>query len=125
MDDYAQDLSHLYQRAYPQTNQESKEAEEMRQKVLAYQFVSGLLPELKVKVAGSEGTFEQLWIKAQFEEAKLKELTPWSVPVNTGGEGVNNVGLENFQYNNTSRKCYICGHVGHIQRMCYNNIVVS
>ena len=48
----------------------------MGQKVLAYQFVSRLLPELKVNVAGAEGTFDQLQIKARFEEAKLKELTP-------------------------------------------------
>ena len=76
VDDYAQDLSRLYQRAYPQTNQGSKEAEEMGQKVLVYQFVSGLLPELKVKVAGAEGTFDQLWIRARFEEAKLKDFDP-------------------------------------------------
>lgn len=57
VDDCARDLNQLYQQAYPQADQE---AEEMGQKVLAYQFVSGLLPELKVKVAGTEGTIDQL-----------------------------------------------------------------
>lgn len=38
--------------------------------------------------------------------------------MNTGGEVVNSVGSENFHCKNTSRKCYICGHVEHIQRNC-------
>ena len=38
--------------------------------------------------------------------------------MNTGGGSVNNVGSESFRRNNTSRKCYICGQVGHIQRNC-------
>ena len=108
VDDYAQDLSRLYQRAYPQTDQGSKEAEEMGQRVLAYQFVSGLLPELKAKVAGTEGTFDQLWIKARFEEAKLKELTPQSTVNSDRGSG-KDIEQGNFCRNNTSRKCYICG----------------
>lgn len=37
--------------------------------VLTSQFVAGLLPELKSKVAGSEGGFELLLVKAHFEEA--------------------------------------------------------
>jgi len=44
VDDYAQDLNRLYQKAYPQTNQGSQEAETMGKAVLAYQFVSGLSP---------------------------------------------------------------------------------
>ena len=35
VDDYAQELSQLCQQAYPQTDQGSREAEEMGQKVLA------------------------------------------------------------------------------------------
>lgn len=66
MDDYAQDLNGLYQKTYPQANQGSQEAETMRRAVLAYQFVSGLLPEIQVKVAGIEGTFDKLWIKGTF-----------------------------------------------------------
>ncbi len=48
----------------------------MRKTVLANQFVVGLIPELKRKVAGTEGNFEQLLTKARFEEAKLREITP-------------------------------------------------
>ena len=76
VDDYAQDLNRSYQKAYPQANQGSQEAETMVRTVLAYQFVSGILPEIKVKVAGIEDTFDQLWIKAHFEETKLKDLSP-------------------------------------------------
>ena len=89
----------------------------MSQRVLAYQSVSGLLPELKAKVAGAEGTFDQLWIKARFEEAKLKELTPRSSVNSDRGSG-KDVGPGNFRSNNTSQMCYICGQVGHIQRDC-------
>ena len=56
VDDYAQDLSRLYQKAYTQANQNSQEAETMGKAVLAYQFV---LPEIQVKVAGIEETFDQ------------------------------------------------------------------
>jgi len=60
VDNYAQDLSRLYQKAYPQANQGSQETETMGKAVLAYQIVSGLSPEIQVKVGGVEGTFDQL-----------------------------------------------------------------
>ena len=60
VDDYEQDLARLYQKAYPQANQGSQEAEIMGKVVLAYQFVSGLPPKIQVKVAGIEGSFDQL-----------------------------------------------------------------
>lgn len=46
----------------------------MGHSVLSSQFVAGLLPSLKTKVAGVEGDFDQLLVKARFEEAKLKEF---------------------------------------------------
>ena len=46
----------------------------MARSVLSSQFVAGLLPEIKRKVAGVEGNAEQLLTRARFEEAKLKEL---------------------------------------------------
>ena len=36
----------------------------MGESVLVYQFVSGLLPDLKVKVAGTDGGFEHQLLKA-------------------------------------------------------------
>ena len=46
----------------------------MGRSVLSSQFVAGLNPTLKSKVAGAEGDFGQLLVKARFEEAKLKEF---------------------------------------------------
>ena len=46
----------------------------MGRSVLTHQFVAGLQSELKLKVAGSEGTFEELLAKARLEEAKLRDL---------------------------------------------------
>ena len=71
---YTQDLQNLFQKAYPKARQCSKEAEEMGKSILAHQFTAGLLPDLKVKVAGAEGTFEELLSKARLEEAKLRDL---------------------------------------------------
>ena len=90
----------------------------MGQKVLAYQFVSGLLLELKVKVAGAEGTFDQLWIRAQFEEAKLKRVNPTISSCEHWWRECQQCWIRQFRCNNTSQKCYICGQVGHIQRNC-------
>ena len=76
VDQYAQDLKKLFLRAYPPRQHEAPGAEIMAQSVIAYQFVDGLLPEIKVKLAGCEGTFEQLLSKARFQEARLRELVP-------------------------------------------------
>ena len=46
----------------------------MDQTVLANQLISGLRPELKAKVVGTEGNLEQLLVKSRFDEAKRKEL---------------------------------------------------
>ena len=50
--------------------------ETMGRTVLTSQFVARLLPELKSNVAGSEGDFERLLVKARFEEDKLRDLSP-------------------------------------------------
>ena len=47
----------------------------MGESVLAYQFVSGYLPDLKVKVAVTDGGFEHQLLKAQFKEVKIRELS--------------------------------------------------
>jgi len=41
---------------------------------LTYQFVAGLKPGIRLKVAGNEGSFDQLLLKARLEEAKLRDL---------------------------------------------------
>ena len=76
MDQYAQGLRRLFQRAYPQTQQGSKEAEEMGGSVLAFQFIAGLKQELKKGVASSDqqSSLEQLLVKGRIEEAKLRDL---------------------------------------------------
>ena len=71
-----QDVNRLYQRAYPHSERGSADAEKMGQTVLAYQFVAGLKPKIRLKVAGHEGSFEQLLMKAWLEEAKLRDLQP-------------------------------------------------
>ena len=75
VDEYAQALKKLYKKAYSTVLRGGAEAEKMGQTVLANQFVAGLRSDLKTKVVGTEGNFEQLLVKARFEEAKKKELT--------------------------------------------------
>ena len=74
VDEYAQDVWHLFFQAYPQAQQGTEETKTMGRSVLAYQFVVGLKSNLKSKLAGVEGTFNQLLVKARFEEAKLRDL---------------------------------------------------
>ena len=73
VEEYANDLNRLYQHAYPYLKRGSADAEKMGQTVLAYQFVAGLKLEIRLKVAGHEGSFEQLLMKARLEEAKLRD----------------------------------------------------
>ena len=65
---YAQELRTLFYRAYPQAQQGAKETTEMAHTVLANQFAAELKQEIKVKVAGVEGSFEKL-----LSIAKLKK----------------------------------------------------
>ena len=72
VDDYAQDLQKLFRKAYPTTSRGSHETEQMGQTVLSSQFVAGLLPDIKSKVAGVEGELEKLPTKARFEKQNLE-----------------------------------------------------
>ena len=69
MDQYSQELRKLFYKAYPKASQATALVEEFRKSVLAYQFMAGLIPALRLKVAGIEGNFNQLLVKACFEEA--------------------------------------------------------
>ena len=75
VDCYAQELKALFFKTYPPTQEGTAAVESMGRSVLSSQFVAGLNPALKPKVAGVEGDFEQLLVKARFEEAKLKEFS--------------------------------------------------
>ena len=74
VDDYAQDLRKLFNRAYSNA-QSGGEAEAMGKSVLSNQFVAGLVDKLKAKMVGRTGTFEELLAQARFEEARLKNTT--------------------------------------------------
>ena len=74
VDSYAEGLRGLFHKAYPSALQGSVEAESMGRAVLASQFVSGLRPEIKAKIAGTEGSMDALLTKARFEEAKIRDL---------------------------------------------------
>ena len=74
VDAYAQELRRLFYLAYPRAQQSLQEVEDMMNLVLVYQFVVGLQQELKVKLAGVDGIFDELWTKARFKEAKIQDL---------------------------------------------------
>lgn len=75
VDQYAQELRRLFYQAYPRVNQGSEEAEDFGHSVLTHQFVAGLSPTLRSKVAGSEGILV-IVNESHFEEAKLQDLPP-------------------------------------------------
>ena len=80
VDTYAQELQRLFQRAYPSAVRGNTDAQEMGQAVLSSQFVGGLVPEIKRKIAYLEGaTFSELWQKARFEEVRQRDLDGTSV----------------------------------------------
>ena len=124
--DYAQDIKKLYQRAYPQSERGSEEAERMGQTVLAYQFAAGLKSEIRLKVAGTEGSFEQLLMRTRFEEAKLRDLQ--SIPLNRGMCNTDTAVPTTTsstsgtprqpQQHNQVRRCFICNQQGHLAKQC-------
>ena len=136
VDDYAQDLHRLFHKAYPTAQRGSRETEEMGQSVLSNQFVSGLKPELKTKVAGMEGNFEQLLVKARFEEAKRRDIMrpnfpkpPFQNRYRGQFKSGNDAKPEEYVakpsgtqcQGQSDIKCYACRAFGHISRNCPRN----
>lgn len=121
VDSYAQDLKALFFKAYPQTQEGSAAAESMGRSVLSSQFVAGLNPALKPKVAGVEGDFEQLLVKARFEEAKLKEFSSTTQRRVTVAPPQNKPAAGN-QAATAPRvgglRCDVCGSTQHLKRRC-------
>ena len=116
VDAYAQELRTLFYRAYPQAQQGTQETEQMARTMLANQFAFGLRQDIKVEVAGVEGTFEQLLTKAKFEEAKLRDIgTSSSIVLPTKKQPSlprNERTVQGFNTINQKR-CYNCNATGH------------
>ena len=94
VDHFAQELRLLFYKAYPYAQHRTLEAERLGQLVLVNQFVAGLLEDIKVKVVGIEGSFDQLQAKARFEEAKLQDLNTTntgSLPKSSGVSVTSNI----------------------------------
>lgn len=131
VDDYAQELRRLFHKAYPSAQQGSAETESMGKSVLAYQFVAGLHSDLKMKVAGTEGSFDELLAKARLHEAKLRDLAGEtqkaiqkkpneSGNVHTSQPRGNEIpaGDRSKGKQSGSIRCFSCGSTGHIARQC-------
>ena len=128
VDEFAQELKKLFHKAYSNLTRGGIEAEAMGQSVLANQFVSGLPPELKSKVVGFEGNFEQLLVKACFEEVKLRDLAQPRNAQRGGYIPQQQRTLKNFRMNATGNRptwqqdqmerCYTCNKPGHFARNC-------
>ena len=120
---------------------EGPQAERIGQTLLANQFVTGLRPDLKRKLIGTEGSLEELVLRARFEEAKTRELMgdkPRSnVPSRTQnpptGPPYTSAPPKTTSYQPASTtqksspagarsgsrlKCYNCGLDGHMARNC-------
>ena len=71
VDSYAQELRTLFYRDYPQAQQGTEETEQMACTMLANQFAVGLRQEIKIKVAGVEGTLSNYWLKPNLKKLSL------------------------------------------------------
>ena len=88
----------------------------MAHTMLANKFAVGLRQEIKVEVAGAEGTFEQLLTKTKFEETKLRDIgRSSSIVLPTKRQPSlprNERTVQGFNTINQKR-CYNCNATGH------------
>ena len=122
VDSYAQDLKSKFHKAYPQATH-GEAAESMGKSILASQFIAGLVPSLKSKVAGGDGGFDEALVKARFEEAKVRDLNPKSSIRNSkpSNESTNkSVTFAKQQSTDRSKllECKRCGGTNHIAKFC-------
>ena len=101
--------------------QGTTDLEDISKSILCNQFVTGLLPDIMIKVAaGTEGSCETLLTKARFEEAKLRDLGKGEpVPSRRQNLRFNVEGGRQFPSNSGGNSlpntyCYRCGSLGHI-----------
>ena len=99
----------------------------MGRSVLTSQFVAGLLPDIKLKLAGVEGSLDELLVKARFQEAKLRDLAGISSMVVTKKPSVPTSQHKGFGTNRASEnqvrskpgiKCFHCQGTGHSAKHC-------
>ena len=133
VDSYVQSLKSLFRKAYPHVQQGGEVAESIGKSVLVSQFVARLLPALKMKVAGVDGKFDEILVKARFEEVKLRELgtastsTPkpekqLTTAVAPGqpsdASGQPSAPAKVSQPSTRPFKCSKCGSTNHIAKYC-------
>ena len=92
----------------------------MGQSVLSSQFVAGLIPELKTKVAGVEGDLGKLLTKARFEEAKLRDLAGGIKQPSTPKPKSEHPPTQLDRNQKRPITCYVCGATGHKAFQCRN-----
>ena len=97
----------------------------MGQSVLRYQFVAGLRANLRAKVIGCTGPFDELLSKASFEEARLREVVEDRPRPRDGPGREEATGKQTSQgarrgntLGKTENACYTCGVFGHYARDC-------
>ena len=85
----------------------------------------GLLPDIKAKIVGSEGNFNQLLLQARFEEVKLRvQSSSPSVSVTQNTPNIPRSTFISRQQRssgarpNVSPRCYNCGSTFHLIRQC-------
>ena len=99
--------------------------------MLAYRFVARLTLALRIKVAGVEGNFDQLLVKARFEEAKIRDLSPRAnlrnqrTPTPHQPKATSKIEAPTRPISGSrqdkkqiGKHCYSCNGTGHFQKNC-------